>query len=108
MNPILRTDPWTFEEDQLLVKKYAEFGPQWNKISKFFDKRSDNNVRNRWQLMLRQWERKKNDKHPPSSHQANVNYNDNNFENLMKSHILNSSPNSDINAIPNHQTIESS
>jgi hypothetical protein len=57
INPSLRSDPWTLEEDQLVVQKYAEFGPKWNKISKFFSNRSDNAVRNRWQLMLRQWER---------------------------------------------------
>ena len=59
INPALRNDPWTFEEDQLLVDKYAEFGPRWNRIAKFFTNRSDNSIRNRWQLMLRQWERQK-------------------------------------------------
>ena len=62
INPALRNDPWTLEEDQLLVDKYAEFGPRWNKISKFFLNRSDNSIRNRWQLMLRQWERQKHGK----------------------------------------------
>ena len=57
INPALRNDPWTFEEDQLLVDKYAEFGSRWNRIAKFFTNRSDNSIRNRWQLMLRQWER---------------------------------------------------
>lgn len=59
INPALRNDPWTLEEDQLLVDKYAEFGPKWNKIAKFFAHRSDNAIRNRWQLMIRQWERQK-------------------------------------------------
>ena len=62
LDPVLRNDPWTLEEDQLLVQKYSEFGPRWNKISRFFVNRSDNNIRNRWQLMLRQWERKNSDK----------------------------------------------
>jgi hypothetical protein len=57
LNPNLRTEPWSLEEDQLLVTKYAEYGPKWNKISRFFTNRSDNSIRNRWQLMLRQWER---------------------------------------------------
>ena len=60
LNPALRTEPWTIEEDKLLVEKYAEYGPRWNKIAKFFNNRSDNNIRNRWQLMLRQWERQNN------------------------------------------------
>lgn len=62
INPALRNDPWTLEEDQLLVDKYAEYGSKWNKISKFFVNRSDNNIRNRWQMLLRQWEKQNNGK----------------------------------------------
>ena len=68
LNPSLRSDPWTFEEDKLLVDKYAEYGPKWNKISKFFVNRSDNSIRNRWQLMLRQWERQ--NKSSTNSHES--------------------------------------
>lgn len=53
VNPSLRTDPWTPDEDILLDAKYAEFGPRWNKISKFFKNRSDNNIRNRWMMISR-------------------------------------------------------
>jgi hypothetical protein len=35
------------------MRKYVEFGPKWNKISRFFNDRSDNALRNRWQLMNR-------------------------------------------------------
>lgn len=59
VNPELRNEPWTLEEDKLLVEKYEEYGPRWNKIAKHFANRSDNSLRNRWQLMLRQWERQK-------------------------------------------------
>ena len=58
LNPTLSTEPWSFEEDQLLAKKFAELGPQWNKLSKFFNNRSDNNIRNRWHFLLRQFNRK--------------------------------------------------
>ena len=54
LNPQLRVDPWTIEEDQLLVVKYQELGPHWAKIARCFVHRSDNAVRNRWQLLLRQ------------------------------------------------------
>lgn len=59
VNPELRNEPWTLEEDKLLVEKYEEYGPKWNKIAKHFVNRSDNSLRNRWQLMLRQWERRR-------------------------------------------------
>lgn len=59
VNPDLENgQPWTYEDDQLLVQKYEELGPKWNKIAKFFHNRSDNSIRNRWQLIIRQWERK--------------------------------------------------
>lgn len=64
VNPALRTDPWTAEEDQLLDQKFAEFGPRWNKISKFFVNRSDNNIRNRWMMIARH--RAKHQKSPMS------------------------------------------
>ncbi|OHT01031.1 Myb-like DNA-binding domain containing protein [Tritrichomonas foetus] len=53
VNPALRTEPWTHEEDDLLESKYFEYGARWNKISKFFTNRSDNNIRNRWMMIYR-------------------------------------------------------
>ena len=64
VNPNLRTDPWTAEEDKLLEQKYEEFGARWNKISKFFTNRSDNSIRNRWMLIAR---RKRNSDTSPIS-----------------------------------------
>ena len=58
LNPCLTAEPWTIEEDRLLVAKYREFGSHWSKIAKFFVRRSDNAVRNRWQLLLRQSEKR--------------------------------------------------
>ena len=40
--------PWTPEEDALLLKKYMELGPKWTKISKFFDDRTDIQIKSRW------------------------------------------------------------
>lgn len=53
LNPYLRQDDWAPEEDLLLLAKYAEFGAKWNKIARFFILRSDNSLRNRWQLLAR-------------------------------------------------------
>lgn len=64
LNPALRTDPFTPEEDILLDQKYAEYGPRWNKISKFFHNRSDNSLRNRWMMIARH--RAKSQKSPIS------------------------------------------
>jgi hypothetical protein len=53
LNPDLRQDNWTADEDLLLTQKHQEFGSKWNKIAKFFVNRSDNALRNRWQLLNR-------------------------------------------------------
>lgn len=57
LDPSLRQDPWTEEEDRLLLAKHREFGTHWNKISKCFKNRSDNSIRNRWQLLMRHMEK---------------------------------------------------
>ena len=53
INPSLRKDNWTKEEDELLLEKYQQYGGKWNKISKFFVNRSDNHLRNRWMMLAR-------------------------------------------------------
>lgn len=51
--PENKNGPWTREEDELLSEKYVELGPQWTVIAKFFDGRSENNVKNRWYTHLK-------------------------------------------------------
>jgi hypothetical protein len=52
--PENKNAPWTDAEDDLLVAKFQELGPRWTTISKCFDGRSENNVKNRWYTHLRQ------------------------------------------------------
>lgn len=44
--------PWTAEEDEIIVKKYKQFGPHWVKISEFLPGRSGNNIKNHWNSAL--------------------------------------------------------
>ncbi|OHT16621.1 Myb-like DNA-binding domain containing protein [Tritrichomonas foetus] len=53
LSPSINLNPWTAEEDALLIKMYNEYGPKWVKISKSFDGRSDNNLKNRWYTHLK-------------------------------------------------------
>ncbi|KAH0793086.1 Myb-like DNA-binding domain containing protein [Histomonas meleagridis] len=48
LSPQNKNAPWTVEEDNLLAQKYLELGSQWTIIAKYFDGRSENNVKNRW------------------------------------------------------------
>jgi hypothetical protein len=50
-NPDLSHDPWTAEEDDLLLQKFEEFRPKWHTIALFFKNRSRNACRNRWQQL---------------------------------------------------------
>jgi hypothetical protein len=40
--------PWTAEEEELLVEKYAEYGPIWRTIQSFFPARTDIDIKNCW------------------------------------------------------------
>jgi hypothetical protein len=53
LDPAIRRDPWTPEEDALLLAKARELGPKWNTIGQLFAKRSDNALRNRWHQLMR-------------------------------------------------------
>ncbi|KAH0792087.1 Myb-like DNA-binding domain containing protein [Histomonas meleagridis] len=48
LSPNIRNDPWTPEEDKILIQKYSELGPKWSTIASFLDRRSDVNIKNRW------------------------------------------------------------
>lgn len=55
LNPKLNNNPWTPEEDALLIQKYNEIGPRWAIICQFFDNRTDINVKNHyWTIMAHQ------------------------------------------------------
>ncbi|KAK8846404.1 hypothetical protein M9Y10_020422 [Tritrichomonas musculus] len=44
----LRTDPWTTEEDEVLIKMYKIIGPKWSKMISCLPGRSGNDIKNRW------------------------------------------------------------
>ena len=43
---------WTPEEDNILQKKFNEYGSQWSVIKKFFNNRSSNSLKNRWNYYI--------------------------------------------------------
>ena len=56
LDPAINHEPWTPEEDLLLIKLHEEHGNSWVKISSLMHNRSDNAVKNRWNSTLRKKE----------------------------------------------------
>jgi hypothetical protein len=48
----LMADPWTPEEDAIVIQQYHRIGPKWVEIGKMLNGRSGNNVKNRWHKHL--------------------------------------------------------
>lgn len=51
--PSLNHSSWTKEEDEILLKKYKEYGPKWSQISKYFQNRTDINIKTRFSVLAR-------------------------------------------------------
>jgi hypothetical protein len=48
----LMADPWTAEEDAVVIQQFHRIGPKWVEIGKMLNGRSGNNVKNRWHKHL--------------------------------------------------------
>ena len=53
LSPTVKNNEWTEQEDMLLVQKRKELGPKWKEISKFFDGRTDINIKSRFNVLKR-------------------------------------------------------
>lgn len=53
LRPDLNNTPWTKEEEELLLKKYAEIGNKWRLIATFFENRTDINIKSKFQKIQR-------------------------------------------------------
>lgn len=74
--PGIRTDPFTPEEDLLILSKYKEIGPKWVRMTQFFSGRTDTNLKNRYILLQRRIRRgiPLHDAQPQTPPAVEVNY----------------------------------
>ncbi|KAK8884854.1 hypothetical protein M9Y10_043975 [Tritrichomonas musculus] len=59
LNPSLIRGQWTREEDELIISLRNNLGPQWMKISKYFEHRTDAMIKNRYNSLIRNSNRQK-------------------------------------------------
>ncbi|OMJ91122.1 hypothetical protein SteCoe_6386 [Stentor coeruleus] len=52
LDPNLNREPWSNEEDEIIVMKQIQSGNKWSDISKLLLGRTENQVKNRWKSLL--------------------------------------------------------
>jgi hypothetical protein len=53
LNPEVNQNPWTPEEDTILIRLHALYGNKWRIIASMMRGRTDNQVKNRWNTVLK-------------------------------------------------------
>jgi len=53
LSPDVRKDPWSEEEDKIIIESQQKYGPKWTTISSFLKGRTPNSIKNRWNSTLK-------------------------------------------------------
>lgn len=62
LQPSLNFEPWSSQEDQLLISLVNKYGTHWTRMKKHFPNRSTNSMKNRWYKLIKNQEKAINSK----------------------------------------------
>jgi hypothetical protein len=77
LKPSINRLEWTAQEDQLLLEKHGELGPQWAQLTPFFHVRTDIDLKNRFHKIQRSAKRMEKMallKSQPNAHEAELSF----------------------------------